>query len=90
MNKTNHGGQLIRLINEVDHIIADSVDNGAYPMLDAVFVSDVLKALVRGDMTFNPDRERIKRRLSRVRYGNLVVAAPDVAWEPARASEEQE
>lgn len=50
-----HGQILVSFVQRIDECIAQSVDTGRVPVLDAVETSRLLKALIVAQKSYDPD-----------------------------------
>jgi hypothetical protein len=85
-----HGKMLLDVIRAIDHHIEESVETGAYPVLDAVTMSRVLKALVRGDREYILDEDQARRRIARIRELSATVAAPTTSWHSTKRPDDDD
>ncbi len=88
-----HGRMLVDTIEQIDAFILRAFSEGGVPVLDAVEVAKLLRALVSGAPRYTIDAETLHKRFARMKASveNPVVAvhtmAPAIAWKPAAEKE---
>lgn len=93
MSHEIHAKALLMAISQIDECIAEAVDTGAVPVLDAVEMARLLRALVAGAPSHKVNRESLRRRLDRMQasaenpVARTTVTAVGVEWERRPAGE---
>lgn len=82
---TTHGAFLVDMVKQMDEFIEISASSGHLPVLDAIGTARLLKALIRGDHSFDPKNENLLTRRARFRQSvNLsMLDFGNYGWMPA-------
>lgn len=76
-----HAIALLRMIEGLEDQIDMASGMGHVPLLDAVEVKRILRALVRGDESYKPDEESLKEKARRLQSGaGYTVFPPPIMW----------
>lgn len=77
---TTHAGVLLHTIEQLDDAIEHGASSGHVMTVDAIGMSRLLKALVRGDMNFDPKMDQAKQRSARFSSGPSAMLTLGCGW----------
>ena len=81
-----HGRALLATLECIDSLIERAVTDGAVPVLDAVEMAKLLRALIRGEGRYEPNIDALRTRLDRMQasvsnpIAKIIASAPDIRW----------
>lgn len=77
---TTHAGVLLLTIEQLDDAIEHGASSGHVMTVDAIGMSRLLKALVRGDKTFDPKSAQVEQRKARFAAGSSMMLILGCGW----------
>lgn len=77
---TTHAGVLLYTIEQLDEAIERGASSGHVMTVDAIGMSRLLKALVRGDKSFDPKTAQYQQRAARFRNSPSAMLTLGMGW----------
>ncbi len=75
-----HGARLIETITGIEAQCEEALSQGYAPLLDAVEIAKLLRALVSGAEEYEPNAQLVRQRFALARTRGYQVSAPRLAW----------